>query len=111
MKETGKTTMKANQKERKVKGTVLGRTARIAVGVALLTSSVFAQWPQWGGKNRDFIADAKDLAASWPESGPKRLWTKELGAGYSAIAYADDRLYTMYRRGVANHRQIGPPPE
>ena len=111
MKETGNTSMKANQRERKVRKRILRPTPLIAVGVALLTSSAFAQWPQWGGKNRDFIADARDLAASWPESGPKRLWTKDLGAGYSAIAYVDDRLYTMYRRGVVNHRQIGPPAE
>jgi outer membrane protein assembly factor BamB len=72
------------------------------VTVALLATSAtvaHAQWPQWGGTNRDFAADAKDLAASWPESGPPRLWTRQLGPGYSSIIAADDRLYTIYRSG------------
>ncbi len=58
-----------------------------------------AQWPGWGGKNRDFVADAKDLASSWPDSGPPRLWTRPLGPGYSSIIVADDRLFTAYRSG------------
>lgn len=56
-------------------------------------------WPQWGGPRRDFVSDAKGLAAAWPEGGPRRLWSRELGEGYSAIAAAGGRLYTMTRRG------------
>ncbi len=92
-------TMKPNRKQWRTARTILVRTPLVAVGVALLTTSAFAQWPQWGGANRDFMADAKDLASAWPESGPKRLWTKDLGAGYSSIAFVDGRLYTMCCRG------------
>jgi outer membrane protein assembly factor BamB len=56
-------------------------------------------WTQWGGPHRNFIVDTKGLAASWPEAGPKRLWKRELGEGYSAIAVEGARLYTMYQRG------------
>ena len=56
-------------------------------------------WPQWGGPNRNFVSEVKGLAAVWPEGGPRRLWSRELGEGYSAIAAAADRLYTMTRRG------------
>jgi outer membrane protein assembly factor BamB len=53
---------------------------------------------QFGGPNRDFTYDATGLAAAWPESGPKQLWRRALGDGYSGIGAADDgRLYTMYR--------------
>jgi outer membrane protein assembly factor BamB len=68
--------------------------------VALVApASAGAQWPQWGGANRDFAADATGLAASWPEAGPTQLWARPLGAGYSSIIIADGRLYTMYRTG------------
>jgi len=75
-----------------------GRTA-FALALLALAAPSFAQWPQWGGKNRDFIADSKDLATAWPEGGPKKIWSRPLGAGYSSIVFADDRLYAMYRDG------------
>ena len=66
------------------------------------TVTVLAQstdWPQWGGPHRDFKSDATGLAESWPVAGPPRLWSRELGEGYSSIAAVSGTLYTMYRRG------------
>ena len=82
---------------------VISRAARVLT--AVLLSSVFARaqsldWPQWGGPHRNFVSDAKGLAATWPEGGPRRLWARELGEGYSAIAAEGGRLYTMTRRGA-----------
>lgn len=54
-------------------------------------------WPQWGGPNGDFRVPDAGLARSWPAEGPSRLWERPLGAGYSAIAAADGKLYTLYR--------------
>jgi outer membrane protein assembly factor BamB len=54
------------------------------------------EWPQFGGPTRDFMVDAEGLAAAWPEGGPKRLWSRELGAGHSSIAVDRGTLYTMY---------------
>src|SRR5215831_4392539 len=52
-----------------------------------LRSQTFAEdWLVWGGKNRDFRANASGLADSWPTAGPKKLWSRALGDGYSAIA-------------------------
>jgi outer membrane protein assembly factor BamB len=57
-------------------------------------------WPQFAGPHRDFTSDAKGLANNWPSAGPKRLWTRDLGEGYSEIAVDGGVLYTMYRRGT-----------
>lgn len=57
------------------------------------------EWPQFGGPRRDFTSDAKGLASSWPNSGPKKLWSRELGDGFSGIAVDGPFLYTMYRTG------------
>ncbi|MHC4695938.1 MAG: outer membrane protein assembly factor BamB family protein [Planctomycetota bacterium] len=56
-------------------------------------------WPQWGGATRDFKLAAGALADEWPAEGPKRLWSRPLGEGYSSIVVDSERLYTMYRRG------------
>jgi outer membrane protein assembly factor BamB len=72
----------------------------IASGLALIcTATAAAQWPQWGGPSRDFKADDKPLAAAWPESGPKKLWSRQIGDGFSAVVLDAGVLYTMARRG------------
>lgn len=55
-------------------------------------------WTQWGGAARDFKSDCKGLADKWPEDGPKKLWTREIGDGYSSVVVDGDTLYTMYRK-------------
>jgi outer membrane protein assembly factor BamB len=56
-------------------------------------------WAQWGGPQRNFKSEAKGLAPTWPEAGPRRLWQRELGEGYSGIAAEGGSLFTMYRKG------------
>ena len=58
-----------------------------------------SDWAQWGGPNRNFTSEAKDLATNWPATGPRRVWQRELGDGYSAIAVERGMLFTMYRHG------------
>jgi len=53
-------------------------------------------WLQWGGPHRNFQTEAK-LPDSWPAAGPKILWRRPLGEGYSSILVENGRLYTMYR--------------
>jgi outer membrane protein assembly factor BamB len=56
-------------------------------------------WRLWGGPSHDFRSTSTGLADSWPEAGPRRLWSRDLGDGYSAIAVENGVLYTAYRRG------------
>lgn len=53
-------------------------------------------WCRWGGPRGDFHVATADLAEKWPEAGPKKLWRRDLGDGYSSIAFEDGVLYTMY---------------
>lgn len=66
-----------------------------------LVGTANAQWSQWGGPNRDFNAKAGRLADTWPESGPPKVWHRELGDGCSSIIVDDGVLYTMYRKNDA----------
>src|SRR4051812_918397 len=75
----------------------------LALGAALLAGgggvrgAAATDWLQWGGAGRNFMPQTTGLAASWPAGGPKRLWTRPLGEGHSAILVDGPRLYTMYR--------------
>ncbi len=56
-------------------------------------------WTQWGGPHRNFTVDSGPLALQWPESGPRLLWSREFGDGFSAILSEGDRLYGIHRDG------------
>jgi outer membrane protein assembly factor BamB len=57
-------------------------------------------WPQWGGPSRNFVVQTPPLATSWPDGGPRRLWQRPLGDGFSAIVSDGATLYTIYRDGT-----------
>jgi outer membrane protein assembly factor BamB len=65
-----------------------------------------AQWPQWGGPQRSFKTESGELAESWPKDGPRRIWSRRLGDGYSAIVADGGMLFTMYRLGPEDEREI-----
>src|ERR1043166_2152797 len=64
-----------------------------------LLAADLPEWPGFAGPHRDWTADARGLANAWPAEGPKKLWTRALGEGYSGIAIDHGVLFTMYRRG------------
>jgi len=58
--------------------------------------SVDAQgnWPVFHGPVGDNKSPDTGLMQSWPEGGPKLLWTVDfLGYGYSSVSIADGRIY------------------
>ncbi len=71
--------------------------AILAIVTIIQAKPASAQWPQWGGPDRNFSVDVTGLAETWPDDGPKKLWTRPLGDGYSTIVADDGVLYTMYR--------------
>ena len=76
--------------------------SRRSISISVLVWTVFAypvqaQWTQWGGPNRNFTVETTGLADEWTETGPRQLWKRELGDGYSTILVDDGVLYTMYR--------------
>lgn len=61
---------------------------------AKLVASPEKGWPQFRGPRRDGISDERGLLASWPEGGPKVLWSaSKLGNGYSSPIIGGDRIY------------------
>ncbi len=68
--------------------------AESAVASAALIASPEAGWPQFRGPRRDGISDERGLLQSWPDTGPKVLWSATgAGRGFSSPIIADGRLY------------------
>ncbi|HEY7500510.1 MAG TPA: PQQ-binding-like beta-propeller repeat protein [Vicinamibacterales bacterium] len=53
-------------------------------------------WTQWGGPNRNFQTEASGLKDTWPAAGPRVIWKRPLGEGYSSVAVENGVAYTMY---------------
>src|SRR5678809_469864 len=68
-----------------------------AEGVVALPQTIASMekgWPQFRGPRRDGISDETGLLGTWPEGGPKLLWSVDkLGQGYSSPIIAKDRLF------------------
>lgn len=56
-----------------------------------------ADWPQYLGPNRNATSPEKGLLRSWPEEGPKVLWTVSLGPGYGGAAVSEGKVYVLDR--------------
>ncbi len=75
---------------------------RTALGLTLLGLSIggttgwASDWPCWRGPRGDGISRETGLAHSWPEGGPKKLWSTPLGSGFSSVSVAGGKAYTMY---------------
>ena len=71
------------------------RTASLFLSIVLLPLAS-AEWNQWLGPDRDGKSTESGLLASWPESGPEKVWQVEsLGEGYSSLSFANGILFTQ----------------
>ncbi len=52
------------------------------------TRKLGSDWPGFLGPNHDGTSPEKGLPSSWPASGPRLLWQRELGESYGACSSA-----------------------
>ncbi|MBM3993715.1 MAG: hypothetical protein FJ303_06125 [Planctomycetes bacterium] len=55
-------------------------------------------WPQWRGPHRNGVS-SESIATSWPRGGPKLLWEAKVGDGFSSVAVAKGRVFTIFQDG------------
>ncbi len=67
------------------------------VVLCLLSAGVVRadDWPRYRGPHLNGISQEKDWNWNWPSSGPKRLWKASIGQGFSNVAVANGRLFTL----------------
>lgn len=54
-------------------------------------------WPQVLGPARNGIASDEHLLTAWPEDGPRTLWHRPVGDGFSGVAVAQSRAIVFHR--------------
>jgi outer membrane protein assembly factor BamB len=93
----------------------LPRLLALAVLLVGLSFTSAADWPQYLGPKRDGSSPETGLLTGWPAAGPKVLWKVEGGEGYSSVAVAGGKCYTLVQRGgeelvvaldVANGKEV-----
>src|SRR2546422_359167 len=66
--------------------------------VPLIVVSAFsADWPQYYGPSRNSTSTEKGLLRTWPNDGPKVLWTAPLGIGFGGPAVSAGKVYLLDR--------------
>ncbi|MBI4326033.1 MAG: PQQ-like beta-propeller repeat protein, partial [Chloroflexi bacterium] len=55
-------------------------------------------WPQFLGPTRNGVYSSPHLSESWPKEGPKLLWQKKTGQGFSGPAVAEGKLILFHRQ-------------
>ena len=76
----------------------LGWLVPVVLGLACVASpaaGASTDWPQWRGPKRTGVSAETGWLTTWPPDGPKVLWRAEVGLGYSSLAVAAGRLYTL----------------
>ena len=75
----------------------LGKGVSVVCALLVCTVSPAADWPQFGGPNRNNISPEKGLARAWPEGGPKVLWRVPLGPGFASPSVSNGQVYVLDR--------------
>ena len=73
-----------------------GRAAKPAPPPPAAAPKPGTPWTQWGGPNRNFQTQASGIKDTWPATGPRVMWKRALGEGYSSTIVEGDVVYTMY---------------
>ncbi len=72
--------------------------AIVIVVIFLISTQVCSSdWPQYLGPDRNAVSAEKGLLRSWPEDGPKTLWTVPLGEGFGGPAVSKGKVYIYDR--------------
>jgi len=74
----------------------------VSVAVVLFTNIAVVHgddWPIYRGPQHNGITNETDWIADFPASGPKQLWKKSIGIGFSTMTISNGRVYAMGNSG------------
>jgi outer membrane protein assembly factor BamB len=75
-----------------------------AVLAAALQTATVTDWPQFLGPDRNGVYRGPALAESWPSGGPRVVWQKPVGEGFSGPVVAEGRVILFHR--IANREIV-----
>src|SRR5262249_17480959 len=84
-----------------IRGILRGPSAMNRLLLGFLIGSLAARvdagdWPQFLGPTRNGVAEETGLATSWSADGPRVLWQRRVGHGWSGPVIAGDRLVLFH---------------
>ncbi|MEQ8787378.1 MAG: PQQ-like beta-propeller repeat protein [Pirellulaceae bacterium] len=56
-------------------------------------------WPNLFGPQHNSVSSEGGLSVAWTSAGPPRVWSREIGTGYSAPVALGERLIVLHRLG------------
>src|SRR5712672_1496468 len=71
------------------------RITSAVVWLVVASAGVANDWPRWRGPDLNGISKETGWSTSWPQEGPKQLWKAAVGIGFSSVAVANGRVYTL----------------
>jgi outer membrane protein assembly factor BamB len=75
----------------------------LLVTIAALSQGTSSDWPQLLGPTRNGVYRGPALLETWPAGGPRVVWRKQVGEGFSGPVVAQGHLILFHR---ANNREI-----
>jgi outer membrane protein assembly factor BamB len=69
----------------------------LVVLLGVISTGRADDWPQWLGPRRDGTSSEKGLLDTFGKAGPKIVWHRDVGEGYSGIVVAGDRAILFHR--------------
>jgi outer membrane protein assembly factor BamB len=70
-----------------------------ALPADLRTRKAGVDWPAFLGPNGDSTSPEKGIISPWPKAGPRIVWEKKVGIGYSVPSISRGRLFLFDRQG------------
>jgi len=74
----------------------------VSLALVLITALWFAaprlsgdDWPRWRGPDLNGTSKEKGWTLDWPKEAPPLLWRANVSTGFSAVAVAQGRLFTL----------------
>lgn len=71
----------------------------VAIAVALSATLVARDWPQYLGPTRNGVYTGPALADRWAQGGPRVVWRKAVGQGFSGPVVAEGKVILFHRVG------------
>jgi outer membrane protein assembly factor BamB len=80
-------------------GDVRGLSSRADSSSGIVPQPSITDWPCLFGATHDSQSGETDVRLDWPAAGPRELWRKQIGTGYSAPVVVGDALVAFQREG------------
>jgi hypothetical protein len=74
-----------------------GKIVTILIALLPVTARAAEDWPWIYGPRKDHTSQQKGVLRTWPQEGPKVLWTVPMGGGFGGPAVSGGNVFLLDR--------------